>query len=100
MRRRASILIAVVCLLAATASAQDARSVLQASAKAMGLSNLKTIQYSGAGWFSLIGQTYGLNEHWLMLKLDVAQHVPIHGRVATNEEFLKLVGGKTLSSEK
>ena len=26
------------------------------------------------------------------LKLDVAQHVPLHGRVATNEEFLKIVG--------
>jgi hypothetical protein len=25
-------------------------------------------------------------------KLDVAQHVPIHGRVGTNEEFLKVVG--------
>jgi glyoxylase-like metal-dependent hydrolase (beta-lactamase superfamily II) len=26
------------------------------------------------------------------LKLDVAQHVPIHGRVGTNEEFLRIVG--------
>ena len=25
-------------------------------------------------------------------KLDVARHVPIHGRVGTNEEFLKIVG--------
>ena len=27
-------------------------------------------------------------------KLDVAQHVPIHGRVGTNEEFVKLLGNK------
>ena len=26
------------------------------------------------------------------LKLDVARHVPIHGRVGTNDEFLKAVG--------
>jgi glyoxylase-like metal-dependent hydrolase (beta-lactamase superfamily II) len=26
------------------------------------------------------------------LKLDVAQHVPIHGRVGTHEEFVKIVG--------
>ena len=26
------------------------------------------------------------------LKLDVTQHVPIHGRVGTNEEFLRIVG--------
>ena len=25
-------------------------------------------------------------------KLDVAQHVPIHGRVASNDEFLEIVG--------
>ena len=25
-------------------------------------------------------------------KLDVAQHVPIHGRVGANDEFLKIVG--------
>lgn len=27
-----------------------------------------------------------------LLKLDVARHVPIHGRVGTNDEFLKVVG--------
>ncbi len=25
-------------------------------------------------------------------KLEAAQHVPIHGRVGTNDEFLKIVG--------
>ncbi len=64
MTRRASILMALMCLAAATASAQDVRNVLQASAKAMGLANLKTIRYSGSGWFSMVGQTYGLNEDW------------------------------------
>ena len=64
MVRRASILAVMVLLAAVMVSAQDAHSVLQASAKAMGLANLKTIQYSGSGWFSMIGQTYGLNEDW------------------------------------
>jgi hypothetical protein len=27
-----------------------------------------------------------------LLKLDVVQHVPIHGHVGTNEEFVKIVG--------
>jgi hypothetical protein len=46
-----------------TASAQtvkDVRSVLEASLKAMGGVNLKTIRYTGSGWSSRIGQTYGL----------------------------------------
>ena len=43
---------------------QDVRSVLEASLKAMGGANLKTIRYSGSGWSSRIGQTYGLAEDW------------------------------------
>ncbi len=43
---------------------KDVRAILQAATKAMGGTNLKTIEYSGAGWFSRIGQTYGLNEDW------------------------------------
>jgi glyoxylase-like metal-dependent hydrolase (beta-lactamase superfamily II) len=33
-----------------------------------------------------------LAENIRKLKLDVAQHVPAHGRVGTHEEFLKIVG--------
>ena len=29
------------------------------------------------------------------LKLDVAQHVPVHGRVGTHDEFMKMVSAKT-----
>jgi hypothetical protein len=31
------------------------------------------------------------------LKLDVETHVPVHGRVGTNEEFLKIVGKPAVS---
>jgi len=33
-----------------------------------------------------------LYQNMVKLKLDVGQQVPIHGRVGTNEEFLKIVG--------
>ena len=33
-----------------------------------------------------------LNQNIQRLRLDVAQHVPIHGRVGTNDEFAKIVG--------
>jgi glyoxylase-like metal-dependent hydrolase (beta-lactamase superfamily II) len=49
---------------AAAAAGQDVRAVLQASVTAMGGNGLKTLEYSGAGWFSQIGQTYGLAEDW------------------------------------
>jgi hypothetical protein len=65
MLRKQSVLVAASMLLwAVSASAQDAKAVLQTSLKAMGGDNMKTITYSGAGWFSRIGQTYGLTEDW------------------------------------
>ena len=64
MVRRLSVLAALVTFSAGTAAAQDPRAVLQASVKAMGGTDLKTITYSGAGWSSRIGQTYGLSEDW------------------------------------
>src|SRR4051794_40970806 len=69
------VLFVVAVGLSATASAQDARAVLQASLKAMGGENLKTITYSGAGWSSRIGQTYGLAEDWP--KYEVANYTRV-----------------------
>src|SRR5579862_1484293 len=67
MKRKTAICSAFLGLMAGIAPAQtvkDVRSVLEASLKAMGGANLKTLQYSGSGWSSRIGQTYGLAEDW------------------------------------
>jgi glyoxylase-like metal-dependent hydrolase (beta-lactamase superfamily II) len=67
MQRTIAVLPAFLGLMSGAASAQtvsDVRSVLEASFKAMGGAHLKTIQYSGSGWSSRIGQTYGLAEDW------------------------------------
>src|ERR1700693_2443650 len=66
MARRLCILAGLFILFAGTASAQtvETRKALEAASKAMGATNLKTIQYSASGWFSQIGQTYGLAEDW------------------------------------
>ena len=67
MKRKLALFSAFLGLMAGTASAQtvkDVRSVLEASLKAMGGTNLKTIRYSGSGWSSRIGQTYGFAEDW------------------------------------
>jgi len=67
MKRKAAVFSAFLSLMVGTTSAQtvkDVRSVLEASLKAMGGNNLKTIRYSASGWSSRIGQTYGLAEDW------------------------------------
>src|SRR6476469_983889 len=66
MVRKLCLLLALFILSAGISSAQtaDARKTLEAASKAMGAVNVKTIQYTAAGWFSQIGQTYGLAEDW------------------------------------
>ena len=65
MARKLSVLVVIILVLAAGgASAQDAQAVLQASAKAMGATNLKTLQYSGTGWIAAVGQSFGLTGDW------------------------------------
>jgi Metallo-beta-lactamase superfamily len=67
MERKVAVLAAFLALAVETGSAQpvkDVRSVLEASLKAMGGASLKTIRYSGSGWSSRVGQTYGLAEDW------------------------------------
>ena len=67
MTRKVAVLAVFLGLMAGIASAQmvkDVRSVLEASLRAMGATNLKTIRYSASGWSSRIGQTYGLAEDW------------------------------------
>src|SRR3990172_4240421 len=47
-----------------TAAAQDARTVLQAAARALGAENLRCVQYSGSGFVGLVGQQYDLRDDW------------------------------------
>ena len=64
--RRLCMIVGLYILFVGTASAQtvDARKALEAASRAMSATNLMTIQYSASGWFSQIGQTYGLAEDW------------------------------------
>ncbi len=66
MVRRLAMLVAVIGLSVAATPAQeaDARATLLASLKAMGGENLKTIEYSGAGFSSQIGQQFDVNGGW------------------------------------
>ncbi len=67
MKRSSAILLVAALTIATAASAQavkDVHAVLDASLKAMGGTNLRTLRYTANGWSSRIGQTYGLAEDW------------------------------------
>ena len=62
---------ALVWVLASgTATAQDARTVLQAATRALGAENLRCITYSGSGFVGLVGQQYDLRDDWPRVELS------------------------------
>ena len=96
MARRLSLLVALIALTAGTASAQDARAVLQASVKAMGGENLKTIQWTAAGWASDMGQTYGLAEDWPHYEVADYTRVIDYDAKSSREDFTRKQGSYPL----
>ena len=65
MLRTLAVLVAVFALAAAPAMAQDVDRVLQAAAEAMGdPESLSSIEYSGTGWVSNVGQSFTPAEDW------------------------------------
>ena len=58
--------VALITLGARTTSAQDvdARKALEAAAKAMGTTNLKSIQFTGDGFVAKVGEQYNLTDGW------------------------------------
>jgi glyoxylase-like metal-dependent hydrolase (beta-lactamase superfamily II) len=59
-----------LALFGATASAQDARAVLQTAAKAMGTDTLKCVTYSGTGGYvAIVGQGFSPADDWPKVEL-------------------------------
>jgi glyoxylase-like metal-dependent hydrolase (beta-lactamase superfamily II) len=71
MVRKLSIVAAILVLFGGNHAAQeaDARAALLASAKAMGTDSLKTIEYTGAGFTSMIGQQFAVDGGWPTLEV-------------------------------
>jgi len=66
MAKKAMVLVAALALLAGSARAADAvaQKALEAAAKAMGVANMKSIQFSGTGWQGAVGQNYTPRHDW------------------------------------
>jgi len=75
-----------------TASAQDARAVVQAAATHMGATNLKTIQMSGAGWTAAVGQSFGLTNDWPRFEVPAYTKVIDYDAKTSREEYTRRQG--------
>lgn len=93
MTRRIFVLMALLGLMAGTAlAADDARSVLQAAAKAMGATNLKTIAYSGAGFVAAVGQSYSLTDDWPRFEVTTYTKTIDYDSKSSREDYVRRQG--------
>ncbi len=92
MRNRLLAFFAVLALIVETAAAQDARSVLQAAATAMGVTNLKSIQYSGTGWKGAVGQNYSPELDWPRTEVTRYTRTIDFDAKASTEEMVRIQG--------
>ena len=70
MTRRVLVFLGVLALVSGTASAQDAKAVLQAAVKSMGTDTLKCITYSGTGGYvGIVGQGFSPGQDWPKVEL-------------------------------
>ena len=72
MGKKTGVLIAVLAVWITTATAQDARQVLEAAAAAIGATNLQSVQYSATGWLGIVGQSASPAEDWP--KVEIASY--------------------------
>jgi glyoxylase-like metal-dependent hydrolase (beta-lactamase superfamily II) len=73
MKRRLLYLVAAMvapALLAGSASAQDAKSILQAADQAVGADKVNSIQFTGKGRYAYLGQNFTVNDDWNRVDLQ------------------------------
>ena len=95
MRHRLLAFCAVQALMAWTAAAQDAQSVLQAAATAMGATNLKSIQYSGTGWKGAVGQNFSPELDWPRFQMTSYTRTIDFDARSSKEEMVLIQGNNS-----
>jgi glyoxylase-like metal-dependent hydrolase (beta-lactamase superfamily II) len=75
-----------------TAAAQDARSILRAAATEMGVTNLRSIQYSGTGWKGAVGQNYSPELDWPRTEVTTYTRTIDFDAKASKEVMVRIQG--------
>ena len=88
VRKLASIL-ALLIAMSYSASAQDVKTVLNKSAKAMGAENLKTLQFSGSGSTYALGQALNPKVGWPRFNADSFIYTVDYGSASSRQEMVR-----------
>jgi glyoxylase-like metal-dependent hydrolase (beta-lactamase superfamily II) len=92
MAKRLWLSLSLAALMAGSAAAQDAPSVLRAAAAAMGVSNVKSIQYAGAGWQGMVGQNFAPDQDWPRVDLRNYTRTIDFDTMSSREEYVRAQG--------
>ncbi len=94
MARRFWLSLSLSVLMTGSATAQNVQSVLQATAIAMGMENLTSIQYSGTGWQGRVGQNVSPDRDWPRVELASYTRTIDFETMSSKEEYVREQGGQ------
>lgn len=92
MATRLWLSLSLAALMAVSAPAQDARSVLQAAAQAMGVEGMRSIQYTGTGWQGMVGQNFSPDLDWPRVDLTSYTRTIDFDTMSSREEYVRAQG--------
>src|SRR4030095_16789357 len=92
MAKRLWLCLSLALLMTESAAGQDARSVLQAAASAMGVANMRSIQYSGTGWQCMVGQNFAPDLDWPRVDLTNYTRTIDFDTMSSREEYVRVQG--------
>ena len=84
--------LSLTALMAGSAAAQDVQRVLQATATAMGVENLASIQYAGTGWQGMVGQNAAPAQDWPRVDLTSYTMTIDFETMSSREEYVRAQG--------
>ena len=90
--RSKSVLVVFGALLAGSAVAQDARSVLTAAADKLGARNVRSVEYTGSGWVAAVGQSATPDDDWPRFEvINYTRTLDFQNR-SSQEEYVRRQG--------
>ncbi len=97
MSKRLWLLFAAAALIGGSAAAQNTgAAALQAAVAKMGVGNMKSIQYSGAGWQGMVGQNFNPGIDWPRVDLKDYTRTIDFETMSSKEEYTRSQGSNSL----
>jgi glyoxylase-like metal-dependent hydrolase (beta-lactamase superfamily II) len=97
MSKRLWLLFAAAALIGGSAAAQNTgAAALQAAVAKMGVANMKSIQYSGAGWQGMVGQNFNPSMDWPRVDLKDYTRTIDFETMSSKEEYTRSQGNNSL----